>query len=80
MPINPDAFKRESTGRPSPMTRWLGEMKELHTELVRIVSRFHSGELEAGGEITVEQRRRLDDRYDVIITRLQNRLDTGNRP
>lgn len=80
MPINPNSFERTSTGRPSPMTRWLGELKELHTELRRVVSRFHSGELEAGGKITAEHRQKLHDRYDAIVARMQNRLHASNRP
>ena len=80
MPINPDSFKRPSSDGPPPMTVWLGEIKEMHTELRKVTQRFHSGGLEAGGRITAGQRTKLNSRFDAIVLRMRNRLQASNIP
>jgi len=75
MPFNPDWLIPDERG--TPVDRWLGQLKALQTEAVRVINRLRVGALEDGTGLTAGQRTALYNWYDGWRARIQQHLNTA---
>ena len=66
----PDEFGR------TPAQRFLGGLKEAHTELARILSRVAQDQIEDGTALTAAQRTNLRNRANAILALLATHVTT----
>lgn len=78
MPFNRDWLIPDETGN-KPAYVWLGELKALWSEGVRVIQQIEKNELEEGTGFTPNQRNRLVKWFDDWHSRLRNQVNTPPR-